>query len=88
VQPDAMDPARLKRLYGDRLVFFGTVGTPQLWSFGTPADIRAEVRERIATVGRGGGLIIAPAYDLEPAENIPWANVAAYFAAVEEFGPY
>jgi uroporphyrinogen decarboxylase len=88
VQPDAMDPARLKRLYGGRLTFFGTVGTPQLWSWGTPAEIRAEVRERIASVGEGGGLIIAPAYDLEPAEGIPWGNVLAFFEAVEEFGVY
>jgi uroporphyrinogen decarboxylase len=88
VQPDVMDPARLKRLYGDRLVFFGAVGTAQLWSWGTPAEIRAEVRERIATVGKGGGLIISPAYDLEPAEGIPWANVLAFFDAVEEFGTY
>jgi hypothetical protein len=46
------------------------------------------VRERIATVGRDGGLIIAPAYDLEPAEGIPWANVRAFFDAVDEFGGY
>ena len=82
------DPAKLKRLYGDRLTFFGTVGTPRLWAWGSPADIRAEVRERIATVGEGGGLIIAPAYDLEPAEGIPWANVLAFFEAVDEFGTY
>jgi len=88
VQPDVMDPTSLKRLYGDRLTFFGTVGTAQLWSWGTPEDIRAEVRERIATVGRRGGLIISPAYDLEPAEGIPWANVVAFFDAVEEFGVY
>ena len=65
-----------------------TVGTARLWSWGAPADIRAEVRERIATVGKGGGLIIAPAYDLEPAESIPWANVQAFFDAVAEFGAY
>jgi uroporphyrinogen decarboxylase len=88
VQPDVMDPAELKRVYGDRLVFFGTVGTQQSWSWGRPADIREEVRERIATVGSGGGLIISPAYDLEPAEGIPWANVVAFFDAVEEFGSY
>ncbi len=63
-----------------------SVGTAQLWSWGTPEAIRAEVRERIATVGRGGGLIISPAYDLEPAEGIPWANVQAFFDAVDEFG--
>jgi uroporphyrinogen decarboxylase len=88
VQPDAMNPAKLKREYGDRLTFFGTVGTPERWSWGTPADIRAEVRERIETVGAGGGLIISPAYDLEPEENIPWENVVAFFDAVEEFGAY
>ncbi len=86
VQPDVMDPAELKRLYGDHLTFFGTVGTPALWAWGSPAEIRAEVQERISSVGRGGGLIIAPAYDLEPAENIPWANVVAFFTAVDEFG--
>ncbi len=88
VQPDVMDPARLKRLYGDRLAFFGTVGTPQRWAWGSPQDIRAEVRERIATVGQGGGLIIAPAYDLEPQDGIPWENIVAFFEAVEEFGAY
>ncbi len=88
VQPDVMDPAALKRRYGDRLAFFGTVGTPTRWAWGTPADIRAEVRERIETVGAGGGLILAPAYDLEPEEGIPWENVEAFFAAVAEFGAY
>jgi uroporphyrinogen decarboxylase len=88
VQPDVMDPVELKSSYGEQLTFFGTVGTARLWSWGTPEEIRAEVRERIATVGKQGGLIIAPAYDLEPAEGIPWANVLAFFDAVEEFGAY
>ncbi len=88
VQPDVMDPARLKKRYGDQLAFFGTVGTPAGWSWGTPQTIRAEVRERIETVGRGGGLVIAPAYDLEPQESIPWRNIVAFFEAVEEFGGY
>jgi uroporphyrinogen decarboxylase len=88
VQPDVMDPAGLKQRYGGRLTFFGTVGTPQLWSWGAPEDIRTEVHERISTVGEGGGLIISPAYDLEPAEGIPWANVLAFFEAVDEFGAY
>jgi uroporphyrinogen decarboxylase len=86
VQPNVMDPARLKRLYGDRLAFFGTVGTPQSWHWGTPEQMRAEVYERIQTVGAGGGLIISPAYDLEPEVN--WENVLAFFAAVEEYGVY
>jgi uroporphyrinogen decarboxylase len=88
VQPDVMDPAKLKAQYGRDLAFFGTVGTAQRWSWGTPDDIRNEVRERIETVGAGGGLIISPAYDLEPQENIPWENIVAFFDAVDAFGAY
>jgi len=86
VQPDVMDPGRLKVRYGDRLAFWGTVGTQGTWGAPNAAAIRAEVRERIATVGKGGGLIIGPAYDLEP--RIPWENIVAFFEAVEEFGTY
>jgi uroporphyrinogen decarboxylase len=86
VQPDVMDPAQLKRNYGDRLAFFGTVGTPQTWAWAEPDAVRDEVRERIATVGAGGGLIISPAYDLEP--EFRWENVVAFFEAVDEFGNF
>lgn len=86
VQPDVMDPAKLKAEYGDRLAFWGTVGTATTWAWGTPEEIRREVRERIETVGKGGGLIISPAYDIEP--DVPWENIVAFFEAVEEFGVY
>ncbi|MBN1314082.1 MAG: hypothetical protein JXA42_01395, partial [Anaerolineales bacterium] len=86
VQPDVMDPVRLKDRFGDRLAFWGSVGTQTLWGWPNPDAIRDEVRSRIETVGRGGGLIIGPAYDLEP--RIPWDNIVAFFRAVEEFGVY
>ena len=67
------------------LAFWGTVGAQTTWSCLPRAEnIRAEVRERIASVGRGGGLLIAPAYDVEP--EVPWANTLAFLEAVEEFG--
>jgi len=86
VQPDVMDPVRLKQLYGDKLVFFGTVGSAQTWAWAGPEDVRAEVRERIETVGKGGGLIISSAYDLDT--GVRWENILAFFEAVEEFGAY
>jgi uroporphyrinogen decarboxylase len=86
VQPDVMDPARIKQAYGDQLAFFGTVGTPQRWAWAEPDSIRQEVATRIRTVGAGGGLIISPAYDLEP--EVRWENVLAFFEAVEEYGAY
>jgi uroporphyrinogen decarboxylase len=82
VQPECMDPAVMKRLYGDRLSFWGTVGTQTTFPFGTPAEMKAVVVERIATVGRGGGLLLAPTHILEP--DVPWENIVAFFAAIDE----
>lgn len=86
VQPEAMDPAKIKRLYGDRLAFGGTVSTQRTMPFGTPVEVKAEVKERIETVGQGGGFLIAPSHILEP--EVPWKNILAFFEAVEEYGRY
>jgi uroporphyrinogen decarboxylase len=82
VQPECMDPAELKRRFGDRLAFWGTVGTQTTMPFGTPDDVRREVRHRFETVGLGGGLVIAPTQTIEP--DVPWENIVAFFEAVEE----
>ena len=55
-----MDPARLKQQYRDRLAFWGTVGIQNTLPFGTAEDVAAEVKQRIETVGKGGGLYLAP----------------------------
>jgi uroporphyrinogen decarboxylase len=82
VQPECMDPAAIKRKYGGRLSFWGTVSVQRTMAFGTPDEVRAEVRERIRTVGCGGGLILAPAHVLGP--EVPWENIQAFFAAADE----
>lgn len=84
VQPDVMDPGHLKRLYGDRLSFWGTVGSARLFCDGTPGEVRSEVRQRIETVGPTG-LVLAPAYDMD-LPDVRWENVLAFFSAADEFG--
>ena len=86
IQPEAMDPARIKRLFGDHLAFWGTVGVQRTMPFGTPDDVRAEVKERIETVGKGGGFVLAPAHVLEP--EVPWQNVLAFVEAARQYGRY
>jgi len=86
VQPECMDPNRLKQRYGRDLAFWGTIGTQTTMPFGSPNDVRRVVKERIKTVGRGGGLLIAPTHVLEP--DVPWENILAFFEAVEEYGEY
>lgn len=86
VQPECIDPVEMKRLYGDRLALWGTIGTQTTMPFGTPEDVRNEVRRRIETVGYDGGLLLGPTHMLEP--DVPWENIVALYQAIEEFGRY
>jgi len=81
-----MDPAKLKREYGDKLAFWGTVSCQRTMPFGTPEDVINEVKLRIKTVGENGGLLIAPTHILEP--DVPWENVLAFFEGVKKYGRY
>jgi len=77
VQPTSMDPAALKREYGSELCFWGSIDEQRTLPFGTPEDVRREVRTRIATAGAGGGLILGPTHHVQldtPLENF-WAMV-------------
>lgn len=82
VQPECMDPAALKRRFGDKLAFWGCIGTQTTMPFGSPEEVKRTVRQLIATVGGGGGLFLAPTHTLEP--DVPWANVEAFIEAVKE----
>ena len=77
IQPGSMDPALLKRTYGRNLCFWGSIDEQHTLPFGTPDEVSAEIRTRIATLGAGGGLILAPTHHVQldtPLENF-WAMV-------------
>jgi uroporphyrinogen-III decarboxylase len=77
VQPASMDPAKIKEKYGDRLCFWGTIDEQYTLPFGSPQDVEAEVLQRLKTIGKDGGLILAPTHHVQldtPLENF-WALV-------------
>ena len=77
VQPASMNPARIKKEFGDKLSFWGTIDEQHTLPFGSPADVQKEVKQRIETVGKNGGFIISPAHHVQldtPLENF-WAMV-------------
>jgi uroporphyrinogen-III decarboxylase len=77
IQPAAMDPARLKRDFGDKLCFWGSMDLQHTLPYGTADEVRAEVITRLETLGRGGGLILGPTHNVQldvPLENM-WAMV-------------
>ena len=63
-QPEVMDVGALMRQYRGRLAFWGGVSTRRTMPYGTPEDVRAEVR-RMCDLGRGGGYILSPSHALE-----------------------
>lgn len=79
-----MDPAALKRRYGDRLVFWGGgVDTQKTLPFGTPAQVREEVLRRCEIFAPGGGFVFNSVHNIQ--SGTPVANIAAMIAAVHEF---
>ncbi len=80
VQPECMDVYALKRQYGHTLSFWGLLGTQSVMPFGTPDEVRADVRRKIEVVGKGGGLLLAPTHMVEP--EVPWENIVAFVETV------
>ncbi|MGC8874540.1 MAG: uroporphyrinogen decarboxylase family protein, partial [Chloroflexia bacterium] len=77
VQPRCMDPEQLKKEFGTRLSFWGSLDEQHTLPFGTPEDVKAEVLARLKTLGKGGGLILGPTHHVQldtPLENF-WAMV-------------
>ena len=85
IQPQAagMEPAGLKRDFGDKLCFHGGVDTQTTLPFGTKEDVAAEVRERMEVLGAGGGYILAPVHTVEP--DVPIENVLAVYEAARRY---
>ena len=81
VQPEArgMNPYDLKNRWGDKLTFWGCLGSQSTIPFGTPETIRAEIGKLCRQMGKGGGFIIAPAKALQP--ETPTQNAAAVVEA-------
>ncbi len=57
-----MDPLDLKTRFGDRLCFAGGVSVQKTLPFGTPEEVREEVRRLRAILGRDGGYLLGPSH--------------------------
>jgi len=79
-----MDPHMLKKKYGDKLVFWGGgVDTQRTLPFGTPEEVRREVRERCRIFGEGGGFVFNTIHNIQA--NTPIENLVAVFETVRSF---
>ena len=82
-----MDPRTLKARFGERLTFWGGgVDTQRTLPFGTPEQVRAEVRERLRTFGPGGGFVFNTVHNVQA--QVPVENLLAMYETVREAGHY
>lgn len=80
------DLALLKKTYGRALTFCGAIDTQRVLPYGTPDEVRAEVRRVIGLLGGGGGYILGAVHTVM--DEVPAENVFAMCDAAREFGSY
>jgi len=82
IQPECMDLFEIDRLYGERLSFWGGIGTQTTLPFGTPEDVRARTLELYEHFKDKGGMVICPTHIIEP--DVSWENLNAYQDTIQE----
>jgi hypothetical protein len=82
-----MDPLELKKKFGDRMTFWGGgVDTQRTLPFGSPDEVRGEVRKRLKLLGPTGGFVFAAVHNIQAL--VPEANVLAMYETAQKLGRY
>ncbi len=78
-----MESSKLKREFGDKMCFWGGIDTHKVMPFGSPAEVREEVKQRMEDFGPAG-YICAAVHNIQ--KEVPPENVCAMLEAALEFG--
>jgi hypothetical protein len=83
INATGMDSKKLKKNYGDKLVFWGGgVDTQGAFAFGTPSQVKEQVRAQCEILNNGGGFVFNTVHNIQA--NVPFANVIAMLEALKE----
>lgn len=82
-----MEPCSLKQRFGDIITFWGGVcNTQKTLPFGTPEQIRNEVKRNLECFKPGGGFVASNIHNITA--EVPPQNIVAMFDAIEEYRKY
>jgi uroporphyrinogen decarboxylase len=82
-----MEMKGLKRDFGARLCFHGGIDNQKVLPFGTPEEVRQEVRRAIdALASDGTGYILAPCHNLQAVS--PVENIVAMYDEAHRYGAF
>jgi len=86
IEPYSMDIYDIKEKYGDKLTLSGNIDIAGPLAFGTPDEVREEVREHMEKLKPGGRYIMSTNHSVM--DDIPPENYRAMLDAGLEFGVY
>ena len=73
-----MDSITLKKEYGKDIVFWGGgVDTQGAFAFGSPQEVKEQVKKQCEILGDGGGFVFNTVHNIQA--NVPFENVIAMF---------
>jgi len=79
-----MEPERLKREFGQDLVFWGGgVDTKSVLNLARPEQVKDHVRRNLEVFSKGGGFVFNTVHNIMP--DVPPQNIIAMFEAVHEY---
>ena len=82
-----MDTKKLKEEFGDRIVFWGGgCDTQRVLPFGSPEEVKKEVKKRIKDLAPEGGFVFTPVHNIQA--GVPPENIISMYKAVKEYGAY
>ncbi|MEX2683663.1 MAG: uroporphyrinogen decarboxylase family protein [Candidatus Sigynarchaeota archaeon] len=82
-----MEPCSLKNRFGNMISFWGGLCNAQeILPFGSPDQIRAEVKHNLTCLKPGGGYVAANIHNITA--EVPPQNIVSMFDAAYEFGKY
>jgi len=76
LQPECVDFADVKREFGRHIALCSTMSAQRIFPFGSPEDVRREVRRLKTAAGDDRRCILCPSNMIQP--ETPWANIVAF----------
>lgn len=84
VRAEGMDPAGLKRDFGNDICFYGGVDLQELLCRGTTAQVSDETKRLIDILGKGGGYVVGPGHTYIQIDA-PLENILAMYEAASSY---
>lgn len=80
------DPHALKKRFGKQLAFYSNLCNQTTLPYGSPEQVREDVRRKIQALAPGGGYIVSGGHNIQA--DVKPENILALFDTASEFGRY